>query len=370
MSRIDVPVVVIGAGPAGLATSRELRRRKIDHLVLERGLDVGHTWANLYDSLTLHTGKHLSSLPGMRFSRSTPLFPTRRHFLDYLRRYAERFALPIETEAEVARIERDGDTWMTYTTAGRELRSRTVVVSTGIVASPRIPEIAGRERFGGRVMHSVEYRRPGPFRGRRVLVVGCGNSGGEIASELAAAGVDVTIAVRSGTDVVPLKLFGAPIQYSAYLLTRLPPALRAPLARLVRRASAARNGPPVLPPSPHPPLTRIPLIGFHLVEAIREGRVAVRPGVAALTAAGARFTDGAEGEFDDVVLATGFAPAIDLLGGLVRRDERGFALRSDRVRSADQPELYFVGHNYDSTGGLHNVARDAPIAGALIGRAK
>jgi indole-3-pyruvate monooxygenase len=361
----DVPVLVIGAGPGGLATSRELLERRIHHLVLERGSEVGHTWANLYDSLTLHTGKHLSSLPGSSFPRTTPLFPTRPDFLDYLKSYSSRFALPVQTDVEVRQLRREEDEWVA-TTSGGELRSRAVVVTTGIVANPRMPRLPGLEVFGGEVRHSVAYRNPTRFRGRRVLVVGCGNSGGEIATELSAAGVEVDIAVRSGADVVPLTLFGLPIQYAAYVLTRLPPSARTIAGKAMRRLSSARSGPPVLPPSPHPPLTRIPLIGFHLVDAIRAGKVALRPGIDRLVPGGVRFTDGSEHPYDEIVMATGYAPAIDFLGGLVRRDERGFALRRDRVVSLDQPSLLFVGHNYDSTGGLHNIARDAPIAAAAL----
>jgi putative flavoprotein involved in K+ transport len=99
--------VVVGAGPAGLATSYELTRAGIDHVVLERGDAIGHTWANLYDGLVLHTGKHLSALPGMPFPRSTPLFPTRSDFLGYLNRYARTFRLPIETGADVTSADRD-----------------------------------------------------------------------------------------------------------------------------------------------------------------------------------------------------------------------------------------------------------------------
>src|SRR2546425_11258164 len=86
-------VLVVGAGPAGLATSQQLRARGVPHRVLERGDDVGHTWANLYDSLTLHTGKHMSGLPGMPLPRSAPLFVPREEFLHYLRRYARAFEI-------------------------------------------------------------------------------------------------------------------------------------------------------------------------------------------------------------------------------------------------------------------------------------
>ena len=109
---------MIGAGPAGLATSQELVRRGIDHVVLERGDTLGHTWANLYDSLVLHTGKHLSSLPGLAFPRTTRLFPSRRDFLHYLEEYARRFDLPIRAAAEVETVTRLDGQWHLRTNAG------------------------------------------------------------------------------------------------------------------------------------------------------------------------------------------------------------------------------------------------------------
>lgn len=359
------PVVVVGGGPAGLATSAELQRRGIEHVVLERGDSVGHSWANLYDSLTLHTGKHLSALPRMPFERSVPLFPSRLDFVQYLRRYADALKLPVETGRTVTAIERWNDEWLVRTDRG-DIAARDVVVATGIVASPRIPAIPGRERFRGRVMHSVEYRRPAEFVGRRVLVVGVGNSGGEIASELANAGARVTIAVRSGANVVPRQVAGVPIQYLSFAMRPLPKPVRSAIATLFGRITELRRGKPVLPKPAHGPLDAIPLIGFHLVDAIRAGKVTVRGGVGSLTEFGARFTDGVEAPFDDVILATGFTAALAPLGDLVRTDAKGFAVRTDRVTSADQPHLYFVGHSYDATGGLYNIKVDSALAAERI----
>src|SRR5262245_62006232 len=240
--------VVIGAGPAGLATSRELGRQGIDHVVLERGDALGHTWANLYESLVLHTGKHLSSLPGLPFSRTTRLFPSRRDFLHYLEEYARQFHLPIRTGADVDPLTRVDGRWRVRTTAGAELTSTVVVIATGIVSNPFTASIPGREQFAGRVFHSVEYQRPDAHVGRRVLVVGAGNSAGEIAAELAAAGAHVSIAVRSGARVVPRDVFGVPIQYLAVGISRLPRPVQRSIAGAIARASELARGPAVLSP--------------------------------------------------------------------------------------------------------------------------
>ncbi|HEX4600678.1 MAG TPA: NAD(P)/FAD-dependent oxidoreductase [Gemmatimonadales bacterium] len=360
-----IPVVVVGAGPAGLAASQQLRERRVPHRVLERGDTVGHTWANLYDSLTLHTGKHMSSLPGLAFPRTAPLFLPRREFWAYLRHYAQHFKLPITTHCAVGRVIRTDARWTVHTSHG-PYDASALVIATGIVANPKRPQFPGQARFGGEITHSVAYRRVDSYVGRRVLVVGVGNSGAEIASELARAGVTVSIAVRSGANVVPLTLAGLPIQYIAHWVRKLPRAAQEGAVALVRRLSELRRGPPVLPRPAHSPLDAIPVIGFHLVDAIGAGLIDVRPGVAELTPDGARFTDGTVGGFDAIICATGYSAALDALGPLVERDPKGFARRRDRVVSLDAPDLYFVGHNYDATGGLSNINRDARRAAHLI----
>ncbi len=356
---------MVGGGPAGLATSQQLSQQRVPHRVLERGDDVGYTWANLYDSLTLHTGKHMSGLPGMPLPRSAPLFVPRQAFLDYLRRYARAFDLPVDTGRDVERMTRTDGTWTVNTSRG-VFAARVVVVATGIVANPKTPHFPGQDRFAGRIAHSVAYRRPDGYSGRRVLVVGVGNSGAEIASELARTGAKVTVAVRSGANVVPLTLAGLPIQYVSYWVRKLPRRVQEGAVGLVRLLTELRRGKPVLPRPAHSPLDEIPIIGFHLVDAIAQGVIHVRAGVAELTAEGARFTDGTAGRFDEIILATGFGAALGPLGGLVQADAKGFARRRDRVVSVDQPGLYVVGHNYDATGGLYNISRDARLAARLI----
>jgi cation diffusion facilitator CzcD-associated flavoprotein CzcO len=367
-ARTDLPALVVGAGPAGLATSRELLRRGVAHRVLERGERVGASWARLYDSLRLHTGKHLSSLPGMPFPEETPLFPPRDRFLEYLDAYARGFELPVELEAEVTAAERGNGGWRVRTPRG-DWTARVLVVATGIMANPFVPDLPGLDRYRGELLHSIDYLRPGPFLGRRVLVVGTGNSAGEIGAELAAAGVDVALAVRSGKPVVPLQLLGLPIQYLALPLARLPPGARRAVVRGMGKLGELARGPSPLPPGNPGPCPDVPLIGFGLAEAIRAGRITLRPAVIGFGAGSVKFSDGSEDGFDAVLLATGYRAALGLLGDLIRRDRCGFAERGDRVQSADQPGLWFVGQNYDTRGGLYNIRLDAREVGRRIARA-
>jgi cation diffusion facilitator CzcD-associated flavoprotein CzcO len=364
---LTVEALVIGAGPAGLAVSRELGRRRVEHVVLEAGEGAGHSWSRVYESLRLHTGKHLSALPGRRFARSAPLFVAAPDFLAYLREYAAAFQLPIQTHARALRASRSGGGWRIETTRG-VFDARSLVVATGIMSSPHVPSLPGAERFGGTVLHSMDYLRPAPFVGRRVLVIGAGNSAGEIAPELAAAGAAVTVAIRSGANVVPLTVLGVPIQYVAWAALKLPPALRPAVVGGFGRLSRSMRGAPPFPPGRGPLLGEVPIIGYKLVDAIRSGAIRLKGGVQELVPGGARFLDGTEGDFDDVILATGFRAALDPLGDLITRDARGFAKRLDRVRSAEQPDLHFVGHHYDGTGGLYNISIDAPAAAAHVAR--
>ena len=277
---------------------------------------LGHTWATLYDSLVLHTGKHLSALPGMAFPRSTPLFPSRGQFLEYLGRYAAEFRLPVQTDAEVTTVVRaNGAGWMVHT-RDASVRARALVVATGIASNPTSADIPGAPVFSGRVIHSRDYRRPDEFVRRRVLVVGVGNSAGEIAAEIAAAGALVTVAIRSGARVVPRQILGIPAQYFAVATRRLPRRAQQSILSGVARVSALIRGPSVLPPPRDNACAVVPLIGFHLVDAIRAGAIHVKPAIDRFTTGGVRFADGSETPFDDVILATGYRPARGVAGRL------------------------------------------------------
>lgn len=231
---LDAHTIVVGAGPAGLACVAQLRRLGVEALVLEKERDVGSSWRRHYDRLHLHTPKARSSLPGLPMPASYPKYPSRDAFVAYLDAYAAHHRIAPRFGSRVRKVERQAG-W-TVETQGETFSAANVVFATGIAGWPERPQWPGIEAFPGRVLHSSSYVNASPFSGSRVLVVGLGNSGGEIALDLAESGVDVTVSVRGPVNVVTREVLGIAISTWAVIQSGLPPraadALSAPLRRM------------------------------------------------------------------------------------------------------------------------------------------
>lgn len=363
--------VVVGAGPAGLAVAACLRRRGLPVRILERGERVGTAWRRHYRRLHLHTDKKRSTLPHQPFPREYPRYPSRRQVVDYLESYARRFDLSPRFGEDVVAVQRHDGEWLTRT-ASSILASREVVIATGYNRCPHVPGWLGQDRFRGRILHSSDYRDGEPFRGRRVLVVGFGNSGGEIAIDLHEHGAEPALSIRSPVNVIPRELFGLPILAIAAPLSLLPSrladALSAPLLRWAH-GDLRRLG---LVESDDGPFTRIreagriPLIDVGTVELIERGAIEVLGGVATFGERELVFEDGARRRFDAVILATGYRPALDdLLEDVpgVLGDE-GAPLVSGGTTAA--PGLYFCGFEVTARGMLRDIADEARRIAKLI----
>ena len=367
--------VIVGAGPAGLAMAASLKRQGLNAVLLDKADKVGSVWRRHYDRLHLHTDRSHSGLPGLAIPKAYGRYPSRAQFVDYLGLYAARFNLKPVFNSAVTTIRREGDLWRVEAGAQAYL-APVAVVATGWADFPFSPSWPGMEAFRGEVLHSSAYRNPRSYAGKRVLVVGFGNSGGEIALDLAEARVDVTLSVRGPVNILPRELLGLPVLTWAIAQNRLParivdfinaPAIRlaiGPIESLGLKRAA--KGPRQMIEEDG----RVPLLDVGTVAAIRAGAIKVRGGIDRLTADGVVFKDAGAERFDALLLATGFRP--DLRGLLPDArgvlDAQGKPLVSGKPTA--EPGLFFCGAIASATGQLREIRIEAErIAGIVKGMA-
>jgi indole-3-pyruvate monooxygenase len=278
-------VLVVGAGPAGLAVAGSLRARGVPFELLEKSRLLAASWHSHYDSLRLHSDKRHSELPGLPYPADYPRYVTKGQFLDYLQDYADRFHIRPRWEEEAVSARWDGGFWELRTTSNT-YRLRNLVVATGHTARPNVPAIPGLEDSPITVVHSSGYRNAVPYRGKRVLVMGFGNSAGEIARDLYEGGANPTLAVRGPVNVVPREFFGVPLLSVAVPFSFAPAAVvDAVSAPLIFAARGTLKGTGLEKP-PYGPFTqaqkygRVPLIDTGIIPLMRQKLVPKMAGVA------------------------------------------------------------------------------------------
>jgi putative flavoprotein involved in K+ transport len=311
--------IVIGAGQAGLAIGYELAARDIDFVILSDESRVGDNWRRRWDSLRLFTPARYSGLPGMPFPASPSHLPDKDEAADYLERYAERHDLPVRLDTRVDSLGWDGEHYVARA-GGSTFEANNVVVATGPFQRPSIPAVASRLSPGIHQLHSSEYVNPFELPDGPVLVVGAGNSGAQIALELARFR-KVWLAGRN-TGHLPRRLLGRDLFDWAWpLLMRLTLD-----TRLGRRLRARADGGDALIGIPERTLTN--------TGVVRVGRLTDERG-------GLPVCDGVVVEPRVIVWSTGFRPDYSWIK-LPLLDDDGYP-RHRRGVVADLPGLYFVG---------------------------
>ena len=349
--------IVIGAGPAGLATAAMLKKRGIDVLVVERDEAVGSSWRKHYDRLHLHTVRWLSHLPGYRFSRKHGRWVSRDGVIGYLEGYTRHHGLDVRTGTEVSAIERVDGGWLLETPSG-DLAARHVVVATGYNHTPFIPDFPGKETFTGELTHASTYRNPEPYRGRDVLVVGSGNTGAEIAVDLAEGGASrVRLAVRTPPNIVLRELNGVPNQVTGVLFRRFPPKIVDAIAFATRKGAIGDLSEYGLPLPERGVYTRvleddvIPVIDVGLIDAVKRGEVEIVGGVEGFDEADVLLAGGARVQPEVVLVATGWLRALEpLVGRYGVLGHKGRPVVHGPDTHANAPRMYFIGYSNPISG--------------------
>jgi putative flavoprotein involved in K+ transport len=329
-------VVVIGAGQAELAAGYHLKRRDLNFILLEASEMPAGSWPHTYDSLKLFSPAGYSSLPGLKFPGDPERYPTRDEVIKYLTDYGATFELPIRTQTRVQRVERLSEGFRIITNSG-DYVGRGIISASGSFNRPYVPPVPGREIFKGKIIHSREYRNPAPFKRKRVVVVGAGNSAIQIAVELAKS-AHVTLATREPIRYKPQHVLGKDLHFwlkttgADWLMTS---------SSMLRSVSVLDTG-----------MYR---------RAIEAGQPEHRPMFEQFTETGVVWVDGSEEYVDTVLFATGYRPNLDFLSGIPALDAEGQPQHEKGI-STTVPGLYYVGLSHQrglASATLRGVGPDA-----------
>lgn len=383
MPESGTPVHIVGAGPGGLATAAALRGRGIRAVVLEKSPSVAASWRAHYDRLHLHTTRRWSALPGLPIPRAYGRWVSRDNLVRYLESYTEYHRIEVATGVAVDRIDRadraggtDGaGGWVLNANGGRQLTAPAVVVATGYNHTPRMPDWPGLDSYTGEFRHAADYRNAYPYAGKDVLVVGTGNTGTEIAVDLAERGAArVRLAVRTPPHIVRRTTAGWPAQGSGILCRRLPVGLVDRLAARIARISVPDLTAYGLA-RPEPGLYSralqgaIPVQDVGLIDAIRKRKVEPVGAVESVDGPDVRLADGSTVQPEVVIAATGYTRGLEpLVGHLDVLDARGRPLPHGPRTLPGAPGLHFTGYTNPLSGMLRELALDAERIARTIAR--
>jgi cation diffusion facilitator CzcD-associated flavoprotein CzcO len=355
---VDERVVVIGAGPAGLAAAWAIGRAGLDPLVVEQADVVAASWRGRHDHLRLNTHRMFSHQPGARIPRRYGPFPARDDYVAYLERYAAGMRIRFGTA--VSRIDRADPGWE-LSVGGGTVSTAHVVVATGPDAEPVMPAWPGMASFTGELIHAGQFRSTREMAGRDVLVVGPGNSGTDLLNHLVRSdAARLWLSARSGMNIAPQRLAGIPTHPLSIAGRRTPLRSQDASLRRVQRLAFGNLASYGYPRSELGAFTRFATDGTSVavddgfVRALKSGRVTMKPGVDRVAGRDVCFTDGSACAPDVVICATGYRPALaPLAGHLVELDQAGMPPFTGPSSSPRHPGLWFFGLDNSIYGNMY-----------------
>ena len=314
-------VIIIGAGQAGLSVAYFLRRTNLSVLLLDAEEAGGGAWQHGWDSLRLFSPASWSSIAGWPMPPSGEQYPSRDHVVDYLRKYETRYEFLIERPVLVTSIE-PTEQGFQVNAGARSWHSRAVVCATGTWRNPFVPEVEGMASFKGQQLHSAQYVSPEPFKGKRVMVVGGGNSGSQILAEVSLVAESTTWVTLEPPAFLPDEVDG-----------------RVLFERATARWQALQEGKdPENLPGGFGEIVMVPPV----LDARNRGVLHSVGPFARLSAEGAQWADGSAKAFDAIIWCTGFRPALQPLESLGLVNDSKVAVEG--MRASDRPGLWLVGY--------------------------
>lgn len=382
-------VLIIGAGPAGIASAYALEQAGISYKVIDRAHEIGHTWNSLYPSLKLNTSRYYSHMPEKPFPDSYGMFASGQQYHDYLLEFVTEHDFNIELGIAVQRVVPEGGLWRVETSAGI-WHYRSVISATGIYDNPQMPDIAGMDDFAGELYHAHDFNDPAQVADKRVLVIGNGPSGIDISVASGAVAASTHIAIRSGVKLSRRYPLGLAKHTWLLLGEHLPKAW---CRRLLKFAGQFDYGDTAQYGLAAPAPGSGGMTGYQgpeLLDAVTSGAVTPMVGPERLTKTGVIFADGQQQDYDVIITATGYMPVLHRYLDIEMQyndaawqpqsacdweigpnGQRGWPLRDTSTHPngrqvAGHPGLYLVGVFYKGKGAMFNMNVEAQIAAEQI----
>ncbi len=352
-------IAIIGAGAAGLATAYHLQKQGLPFTIFEKE-GAGSTWGKHYRGLKLHSLKQVSALPDLAMPKEYPPFPSGPEMKEYLESYAEHFKFPIEhTEITAIEFRENEKLWDLHSSSGVH-QATIIVIATGIWHSPKSPSDLEQHlaKFAGEQLQAKDYHQPEDVSGKSVLVIGAGNSGAEIASQLAQAGREVSILVRDGVLVLPYPKSWVGSSLTATILRTLPPAISSTYLKSTRKGYP-ELGLPL--PTKKTALEAYPVISEDFIPLVRQGKIRVVKGIRNISGKEITFGESKHQNpqrlatntittelIDSIILATGYRGNFSAFSKYLESNERGFPIL-ENYQSILNKQLFCVGYDYPAT---------------------
>lgn len=347
-------ICIVGAGSSGVTVAKALKEAGLAFDCFEKGSQIGGMWryendngqSSCYASLHIDTSRPNLGYSDFPIDPAMPDFLSHSQFLGHLEAYANKFSIPelVTFNTEVAQVAPLGSRWRVTLKSGEEREYGHVIIANGHLSDPRMPDFSGS--FSGDEIHAHHYRTAAPYEGKRVLVVGLGNSAVDIAVDISKRAEHVIVSTRRSAWVMPKYLMGIPIdQWGAYLgrKLRLPTTIsRRIMARLIRlgQGDQRRFG---LPRPAHPMWREHATLSQELLPAIGHGRISIKPNVAELCGDSVRFEDGSNASLDAIIYATGYKTTFPFLAPEIFDPEHEAGALYRRMIPPAHPGLIFAG---------------------------
>ncbi|MBZ9675160.1 NAD(P)/FAD-dependent oxidoreductase [Mesorhizobium sp. ES1-1] len=357
------PAIVIGAGAAGLAAAHALIKAGVQTVILEKETRLGEPWHRRHRQLHLNTHRDLSALPGAAYPAGTPAFPGREAVIHHMNAFTDSNRLPVRFGVAVEDITLKSDHWAVRTSVG-QLLARNVIIATGRDRQPFIPDWKGMPDFAGRIIHSAEFGDARDYAGKKVLVVGAGNSGFDALNHMAGVKTAaIWLSARGGPAILPKRIFRIAVHRLSPLMARLPlwmaDAVIAGTQRLVF-GDLTKFGLPAAPLGGASRLTTdytAIAADDGAIGAIKAGKITVVPAIREFTRDGVVLANGNVIHPDIVIAATGYRTDLEaMVGKLGVLDARGVPLFNGGEGNPALPGLWFTGMRPSIRGCFANAA--------------